>query len=83
MNVGDLKKMLRMEAKSMVVKTDKSGPPRAKYLPSGAIKALRLKHVKMTHAYNRAEMTMVGSMSHTASIKGPVDSPANNIISNH
>jgi len=68
-------KMFRMEARSMVDKIDKSGPPSAKYFPSGAIKALNVKQVKMTQVYIKADTTMDGSRSQTISIKGPVDNP--------
>jgi len=64
-----------MEAMSIVERTDRSGPPRAKYLPSGAMRALSVKHVKTTHVYSNAEITMLGSISQTASINGPVDNP--------
>jgi hypothetical protein len=71
--------MLKIEAKSIVVRIDNKGPPNARYLPSGAIKALKVKHEKMTQVYIRADITIEGSIDQTDSIKGPVDSPTFNI----
>lgn len=73
-------KMLRIDARSMVESADMSGAPNIKYFPSGAIIALNEKQVNITHVYIRADITIDGSMSQTASIKGPVDKPANNSL---
>lgn len=73
--------MFRMEAKSMNERAERSGPPNAKYFPSGAMIALIVKQVKMTQVNINAETTMEGSMSHTASIKGPVDNPKEGSLS--
>jgi len=67
--------MLRRDAMSIVESTDTSGAPNIRYFPSGAMIAAKEKQVKMTQVYIKADMTIVGSMSQTASIKGPVDNP--------
>lgn len=65
-------KRLRIEERSIAERVDIRGAPSIKYFPSGAMIALREKQVKMTQVYISAEMTSEGSMSQTASIKGPV-----------
>jgi len=68
-------KMLRRDAISIAESVDMSGAPNIRYLPSGAMSALKEKQVKITQVYIKADMTMVGSMSQTASMRGPVDIP--------
>lgn len=65
--------------RSIVLRIDIRGAPRAKYFPSGAIIALNEKQVKMTHVYRSALTTIDGFKSQTASIKGPVDIPGKRI----
>jgi len=67
--------MLRMDAKSIAESVDTSGAPNIRYFPSGAMIALKEKQVKITQVYIKADMTMVGLISQTASIRGPVDIP--------
>jgi len=71
-------KMLRRDARSIADKVDMSGAPIIRYFPSGAIKALKEKQVKIMQVYMRADTTIDGSMSHTRSINGPVDNPVQN-----
>ena len=67
--------MFMIEARSIVLKIDIRGAPSAKYFPSGAMRALSVKHEKITHVYRRALMTMEGFSSQTAEMRGPVDIP--------
>jgi len=68
-------KMLRRDARSIAESVDTSGAPNIRYLPSGATIALKEKQVKITQVYIKADTTMLGSISQTASIRGPVDIP--------
>lgn len=75
-------KMLRRDARSIAESVDTSGAPNIRYFPSGAMIALKEKQVKITQVYIRADITMLGSISHTASIRGPVDNPKDQRINN-
>ncbi len=67
--------MFRIDAINIVLKMLNKGPPNARNFPSRATNALRVKQVKITQVYIKAETTIEGSNSQTRSINGPADNP--------